>query len=382
MYTKNSYSNYNILDQNSHWTNFSWDKIKFRVLMIQKQIYVATKKYDWKYVYKLQKYLINSNEAKILAIKNTIQCISQYYYHHEINTNIFNDCKKFYIFKLLFYIHTIKNKTIKTILEKAKQYLIVTTITPICKAKLSKYVYKYFLINTTRTNLFLQIRNNYINKYSCKKNMIINFIISKLRSYNYVNKLIKNWLYQENFNEIYNHYDLNIIRYKEKNDIKLSTKKFIRLLLQIIYIDFHWYLFNIIKDEYNFFKFISNQHIKQINNYNNSLIIFNYLIEKMLYRKILYGYKKINLLLDKKQMLYRIKAVYQKYYINISSFIYLNHKLYCNNIINHFIYYWIKKQKNIQAYSLFKVSNLQGINKFLNISIYYSNIKKYCCNYI
>lgn len=94
------------LNVKTSWSSLPWQKIYTRVLVIQKKIYKAAKLCQFNRMYKLQKYLLNTDEFKIFSIKNIIE---QIYLFNTIK------CKKKFFFPML------KNlKFLKTYIVKKK----------------------------------------------------------------------------------------------------------------------------------------------------------------------------------------------------------------------------------------------------------------------
>nr|YP_009122225.1 putative group II intron reverse transcriptase/maturase protein [Vertebrata lanosa]AJH65983.1 putative group II intron reverse transcriptase/maturase protein [Vertebrata lanosa] len=65
------------------WQSLFWSKIHLRILMLIKQIFIETKKHNLSYVYKLQNYLINSNELKLFELNAIISKTYFFYYKKE-----------------------------------------------------------------------------------------------------------------------------------------------------------------------------------------------------------------------------------------------------------------------------------------------------------
>lgn len=72
-----------VFNDKSYWLNFSWSKIHLRILMLMKQIFIETRKHNLKNVYKLQNYLINSNELKVFELNQIISKVYSFYYQKE-----------------------------------------------------------------------------------------------------------------------------------------------------------------------------------------------------------------------------------------------------------------------------------------------------------
>ncbi len=55
------------------WNTMGWAKIERQVLKLQKRIYRAAKREDHRQVRRLQKLLLRSRAAKLLAVRNVTQ---------------------------------------------------------------------------------------------------------------------------------------------------------------------------------------------------------------------------------------------------------------------------------------------------------------------
>ncbi|GMO33443.1 MAG: hypothetical protein Ta2B_13990 [Termitinemataceae bacterium] len=55
------------------WDSINWHTLERAVFKIQKRIYQASKRNDTKKVHQLQRLLINSRNAKLLAVKRVLQ---------------------------------------------------------------------------------------------------------------------------------------------------------------------------------------------------------------------------------------------------------------------------------------------------------------------
>nr|YP_009392664.1 hypothetical protein [Bostrychia tenella]ARW61226.1 hypothetical protein [Bostrychia tenella] len=342
--------------------------------MIQKQIYSAAKSYNLVYMYRLQEYLLNSNEAKIVSIKQVLKETYKYYYNCKTE-----NYKKFVIFKFLFNIKFFKTEIDSIIVEQVKQHLVHLCIEPECKSKFTKQLYKN--LNANKFNLF--IKNNldelnFIQQYKRNKYLLTKILASKLRLHKYILQSIKNWFYK---NYLINLHNIKLKKYtKAKINIinYFISSNLLLLLFMIIAIDLKWYFFHVkhIKFVLNHIDLIQNDILQNINT-NISLIN---LIKLFLYHKNNLNQWRVNTLINKKNIFTKLNQVLQKYYNNKLQFISITLIKYNNNLLNRFIYYWLKKVYRVSRFYFLTYYNVKINNYFINKYIYNYNIDNYYIN--
>nr|YP_010196343.1 hypothetical protein LKZ37_pgp125 [Gracilaria cearensis]UAD83740.1 hypothetical protein [Gracilaria cearensis] len=115
-----------ILDKKTKWKCLPWDQIEQRVFVLKHKIYQASKICDKNLIYKAQNNLVNSNEAKIMAIQYICTSIKDTYINwNKENYNIL-DVHKAHIFCLLFGRKQLNKiyASFQTVIEKIEQYII------------------------------------------------------------------------------------------------------------------------------------------------------------------------------------------------------------------------------------------------------------------
>nr|YP_010619450.1 hypothetical protein orf350 [Xiphosiphonia pinnulata]WAX03463.1 hypothetical protein orf350 [Xiphosiphonia pinnulata] len=340
--------------------------------MITKQIYMAMRKYDLTYVYKLQQYIINCNEIKIMLI-NKIFCDLILYYNNCRNIKLLiGQINKLDILSSLVIKKSQSYQVNNIIIEYIKQSLIYKSIEPTWTAKVSKKLIKF--INNTQLKNSVSSYKKVNNKYFLTK-----IVINKLGSYNYINKSISIWLYKNvclNLSKIHN------LKYKEYiSENKNSELKFITktseclyfLINNIIINDIHWYTFNYIRKKDKTCKIINDNRIIISYDVNKLLKIFHTMFKELLYRKTYQGFVKINVFDN--NILNKVKFLYQYYYFCITSLISLSLIENCNKLINCFNYVLIKKQINQSLNKRKYIYSFRLINQQLNKSVYFCNIE-------
>nr|YP_010850808.1 hypothetical protein QQP85_pgt015 [Lophurella mutabilis]WGH13531.1 hypothetical protein [Lophurella mutabilis] len=336
--------------------------------MITKQIYKAMKKYDLIYVYKLQKYLINCNEGKVLVINKILYSLQLYYNNCTNLKLLIKDINKIGLLHSLFVTTSQINSSL---FEQIKQNLIYISIKPTWTAKVQKYSTQ--LTNTIPLNYLLNKHKN-INS-NC---FLSKIIIKKISCYNYTNKSINQWLNKN----IY----LNL---KYINNSTFNQSKFNSKILECLYTliskimenDLFWYEFNYIRSSKNFFKITNNKIIIQLKSCEKQDITispFNLMFKQLLYRKTYKNINKINIFNNHKRLLNNIRSLYKNYYFSSLTFLSLDLIKSCNKIINYFIYVLEKKQIINYDYEY----KLKTINQLLNKFIYFCNVQYWYKNYL
>uniref|UniRef100_A0AAU7YP88 Reverse transcriptase N-terminal domain-containing protein n=1 Tax=Gracilaria hainanensis TaxID=2871843 RepID=A0AAU7YP88_9FLOR len=182
-----------ILDKRTKWEHLPWYQIEQRVSILKYKIYKASKICDKNLIYKAQNNLVNSNEAKIMAIQYIFKSIKNSYINwNKENYNIL-DIHKAHIFRLLFSYQKLNkiSSFFQTIIQKIEQYIIYLCLESEWNAKFTSffdisinnhisykieqkkiisYNYIYNRHNTCLINLTYYIPSQYINvKYIKKK---------------------------------------------------------------------------------------------------------------------------------------------------------------------------------------------------------------------
>nr|QCI08675.1 hypothetical protein [Sphondylothamnion multifidum] len=327
------------------WNELPWHNIYLRLSTIQKKIFQATKKYKKNYIYRLQRYLLNSNEIKLISINYVTEAIKKCFSFSNslINSrHIYIDDKQRNILLSLLFTHNIQNfDNLYFILEQVKQYMVYLCIQPEWLAKLD--------YGNSKNDHSDTIINKYFNydKY-----------ITKFDSFNYIYKYMFYWIKNNYF--IKNMYEnMSIYPY-------ISMYLLKKLCLNINYVSYDWDFF-----------FVKQYYCQDIINNNDLTKFLDHQNEKkyLLYKNIIYyfddnkyfSYKHISLIIIQviKLIMYKKNyldkwIIFNKYPLNtivnrIKKKIYL---FYDYNLIliksqkwnsflkliNTLIYYWQKKQ--------------------------------------
>lgn len=387
------------LDIDSEWDKLPWGKIDLRISLIQNKIYQAAKKYNKSTIYKLQQYLLNSNEAKLISIKYIISAINKYY--HSSSQRLYvkvNQINKIYLLRSLFNLDHLYKDNLYIIMQKIKQHLIYLCLQPEWDAKLDlKYnnnykinLYKAItLIKQSQINISIksnQVYNydNYLINYPFNTKYILTKCIStKLQSSNYINQSINYWLSNRYFLDSID-LDKNIFDNTYKYLYNLQ-----HLLLSVLIVGYNWNTFYIkVAQKINVHQ--SSNNIKKLQNLNYVKNNFDYNLWEVFYKVILYLtpkhlisniisefiYKKIKYIMYQKNSLNKLKAnksltlekvlyyiqdILKNIYQYLLSLISIDKLDIIYSTINKMIYFWSKRSLVINSQSKYLRNNYLNI---------------------
>nr|YP_009398435.1 hypothetical protein [Lophocladia kuetzingii]ARW67621.1 hypothetical protein [Lophocladia kuetzingii] len=349
--------------------------------MIQKQIYLNYKKYNFSYVKKLQTYLIHANESKIFSIQKIIEKI--YIKHHDFkyfDQYIFQDNYKIYLLKNLFNTKFLEldNQTNK-IIKKINQYLIYLSIQPVVQTKFSEIISNYFFVYEKIVNFFLKNQQNNLKNYKLKVYYYNKKFFSKFKFLNYISKLNQKCLYIDYYISLDNLTINNILQVKLV-DYCINNNLY-NILNRIILLDFYWYLLNNIKSriinqylEKKLLKVLIHIFNKSSKIKNNNINLYKYLIynfiKLLLYEKKIKRYIKINLNLNNKYILKQLNKIYNLFNESYMYFVFIKLTRELNKLTNIFLYHWMKKKRYC------RYNQISKNNYYINNSIYFHNLYK------
>nr|QCI04195.1 hypothetical protein [Anotrichium furcellatum] len=312
------------------WMAFPWNNFYTRILNIQIKILKATKSYNQQLLYKLQNYLFNSIELRIICIEYIIQKINSIN-KLGINNIYISNKQKILIFKLLFNVYISPDSNLYFILENVKQNMIYYCIKPEWQVK----IYSFTDVNP-------KFHISKLNAMYC-----INYsILNKIKSFKYFNQYFK-----------YCYYNHCLIKCMKTNIYNFSFYTFlnnhlINILLEVYFNYSSWL---------NFFNYcLSN------NKYSERCFIFS-----LKPKKIYHSLKHYVCFDNSRQYikLFNMNQCFQKILdfdipdiYNIKTVIY---KLINNQI---FVFFRKKSQKFTNIY-YFNNSNLK-LNKYVYLLLY------------
>nr|YP_009019671.1 group II intron reverse transcriptase maturase protein [Gracilaria salicornia]AHH24639.1 group II intron reverse transcriptase maturase protein [Gracilaria salicornia]UAD87588.1 hypothetical protein [Gracilaria salicornia] len=181
-----------VLDKKTKWKCLPWYQIKQRVSVLKYKIYQASKICDKNLIYKAQNNLVNSNEAKLMAIQYICKSIKDLYRNCNKENYDILDLHKAHIFNLLFSYQKLNRiySCFQSIIQQVEQYIIYLCLESEWKAKfisffdtsinnhisykieqkkIISYDYIYTNQSTNLINLTYYIPSQYINIEYIKK---------------------------------------------------------------------------------------------------------------------------------------------------------------------------------------------------------------------
>lgn len=368
------FNQYNLsIDHN--WDYLPWKLIYSRIISIQNKIYKLTREYKMSMVYKLQKYLLNCNEAKIISIQNII---NKFYLRFKYKKSLKYRISSKYKFLIFKYLYNDKyTNLVGTLIEQIKQYLIYLSIKPEWEAKfvqLTSSRQAFYLKSIINFNKFYT--NNYMYFYTSYSNNYYYFG-NKIKSKISILKSLKDTVYLRLY---YMYFISKYTIYQKILRLYIDNK------YNIIY-ELNLFLFKIFNIEIDWYTKYLNSFFSQT--YIN-LLVFNYsyntIFNQNLLKKSLINNtnnKKLlnsicNFILIKNNMVY-LKQDFNIY--NINTYIHITFINYIQSLfklLNLYIYFLLKKKyKNIfLKYNQIKKSNLN----FSKLK-YYKKIEHFYINY-
>ena len=350
----------------------NWRKIYLRILMLQKQIYNYTKKHRLKYVILVQNYLISSNEAKVLAIKNTLDQLIVYYVKPKYKKYYTKRLRYLNILRLFFDKNLLKCRDIKMIIEIIKQNLLLLFLEPYHKARTTLYTCKQI----HQKNVFSGLHtNNLIIQSISIRNMFIDLCwnISKLQVPEKLTKLIRYWLSSGYINintkllnlEILNLLSRSYSPYLPTYQL-INTVPMANVISYIFCLDVVWFKFFVLTEK-NFIIAHSHEHkLKEI----SLCDMFTKYFKQM---NIFAQHTKNIILRYKSNIINEVSNIYPIYYNEHINYIYISITEKYNNYVNNLIYHQRRKIYLINK----RFSNIVTINQNTNILVYNYNLGIY-----
>nr|YP_009511438.1 hypothetical protein [Gracilariopsis mclachlanii]AXI97315.1 hypothetical protein [Gracilariopsis mclachlanii] len=205
-----------VLDQKTQWKDLPWKQIKQRVFILQNKIYKATQLCNRNLVYQAQNNLINSNEAKLIAIQQVFGSIQKSYMNLNQDNYLIKDINKIYILNFLFKTDSLckSYKSLQALLEKVKQYLIYLCLESEWSARFKSTfgmsIYNHSLYSSQEKKI-ISCYNNckydiksfiYNNYYINSKYINIDFLKQKIQALPYFISNVIKWLRTRSLEEM------------------------------------------------------------------------------------------------------------------------------------------------------------------------------------
>nr|WMP11817.1 Group II intron reverse transcriptase maturase protein [Laurencia australis] len=341
--------------------------------MVQKQIYIAAKKHNIYYVYELQKYLINSNEAKLVLIKNIIDKANIYWIYAK-NYDLSSDKNMIYkTIDVIFHNYLLISKNLLTLNIEVKNKLLYLSILPVCKAKLKDNIFQFFVNSNDHrfcsvygiSNLFNNCNNIKLN------NNFIQIIINKLQSSKSINRLIIDFLYS---GYIHSSFNVNfqqclISKTNEIKNLFISSYSLINLIFNILFLDKSWFFFKTQLKKINTQNLKRNVYKSMIGNVNNVRLEIINQVSSFIYDRIHNKFRLIRKFNYRNKFIDHLISIYLKYCKESKEFLFLNLIKKYNEFINVLLYTYQKKMNNFNA-----IKKIINLNHYVNLYINYYNI--------
>jgi len=367
-----------LLNQNISWKNLPWRRIHIRVIMIAKHIFIASKKHNLQFVYKLQNYILNSNEAKIFLLSKFLSQFTSNKCNYTKAKYSISSLDKFEILQFLSVKNIQLSLTKANIIEQIKQHLVYLSIKPAWQARLAKcsdrFIHKLLSNTLTNTNLLYN-------------HLLIRDVIKKLKSYNYISKSIANWLYKTqclNYKTLHNLNYTQCLSNNEKQNswdtnLSINIVSLSMLISQIMLNDLCWYTFIIIKKNNEYLKnsqknvdfFLSCNYFKDYFTFSSNSISFFYSKKKLI------NYKFACLSQIRKALLSTIFKSYIESYFDVKNFVSIHDIKKQNQLVNNFLYSLVRKYAKISKSTFYTLMNRLNNNELVNKLILMVNFDKF-----
>nr|YP_009393701.1 hypothetical protein [Caloglossa beccarii]ARW62263.1 hypothetical protein [Caloglossa beccarii] len=314
------------INKKTSWSSLPWKKIYTKIAIIQYKIYKNSMHYKFNKVYKLQKYLLNSNEAKIATIIQIVEKIRIYYSNKKKFNLLISDEQKFNILQN-FYNHNKKYSiNLYFLMKQVRLWITFLSIQPEWQAK---FIYNFnYYTKTLNKKYAISWLDSYLDqnkkidfiKITKKNANILNYIKTfNLNKYFQIYNLLY-FISYISFNHLYWHkqyikkiFSLSKIKIKQIFILKrLTSVQNNKLLMRLLVEDFKIYIKNLFKINDLFIAFINNIKL----NFSKINTVLFYRLRKnchnLLYKKYLY-FISINKYLNKIFYVLKIQCFYNSY---------------------------------------------------------------------
>nr|YP_009511641.1 hypothetical protein [Melanthalia intermedia]AXI97518.1 hypothetical protein [Melanthalia intermedia] len=242
------------IDENTEWKNLPWAKIRQRVFILQQKIFIASKMCNKITLSKAQNDLINSSEAKAIAIQKICQSTILHYFSWSQDRYRIRGIDKLFILKSLFYKYSYAYKSLYSklgfLFQQVNQYLIYLCTEPEWRIRFEPvFLSNTFNLNSDMQTLFSQkvtpglaqcksagcfTPYAYIDMCIMSKHINIGYLKQKMQASLYSRSSILNWLRLQSLQEILSSSQL----------ISLSdacSQTFIQLFYRILLNGIQWF---------------------------------------------------------------------------------------------------------------------------------------------
>lgn len=354
-----------LLHKRISWKDLPWYRIYLRVSMLKKQVFFASQRYDLRYVYKLQNYIINCNESKVFVINELFtQLISCRLNSKSLKRDL-NNVNKLEIFYFISVKKLDSYIINEYIIKQIKQHLIYLSVKPTWLARFTKRytrsVHKTFVYTLKRIEVdFLY------------NSLLIKNIIKKLQSCNYIGKSVSNWLYRSECLDYVNLYNANYrscfssIRAIRNFDFDFNIDSLTGLISRVTLNDLYWYTLTVVKQDFKYSNLEKNKK-------NFNLISKQEILKRCKNRFMYYGnikelinFKSYISFDTKKILLRKTVQLYKDTYHSRRKFILINEIEHLNKLVNNCLYNLSRKSTTINVLTFNNLLNDTTNNKLTN----------------
>lgn len=364
----------NVKDIKKYYKNLPWNKIFLRVQMLVNEVYIETKKHNLRRVYKLQNYIINSVEMKVIILKKVMPKIYFLYYSNKKKYKAsFNQ----FVIQFLRYKSDRDNKNDNNyfvIKKLIRHNLIYICTKPLFTARLSKYLNQekklYFLSYViSKKKYYYYLKNKYIEKKIILPNYIKSNLVYIINTVDYLDLCkpckSKYFINRGKYNYFTHVHNLR------------SLNSFTEIVHQIILPDLSWYYFNTIKkDKYEKKIKKSSEYIKTeiscLSKFFKFYLKRRFLINKFKISHYIFVNLKYNYLISKINYLYYNCFDSIDNFVNIQMF--SNFNLLINQVLNFNI---TKVMPCLVSYK----TSIYKMNSLFNKSVYIFNLNRSYSSY-
>lgn len=367
------YENSNIAKYTINYdTLIPWRKIYLRILMLQKQIYNYTKRHRLTYITRVQNYLTNSNEAKVLAIKSTLDKLLHYYVKPKYNKHYDRQLMYLNVLRSFFDKSLLKRRDSKIIIEAIKQNLLLLFLEPYQKARTTLYTFKQIY----KISNFQCSRINHMNIPSIiHQNIFIDayWNIPKLRVSKKLTTLIRYWMFSGYINinikllrlEIFNLLNKNYTLYLP-NHKSIDTMPIFSVISSIFCLDIVWLLFFLVTEK-NFIAVYKHEgRLQQVDLFNTFI---KYLNQINIYTQGI----KDTILRYEINLINQVNNIHFRHYNEHVNHIHIPVTKTYNQYINNLIYH--QRRNNYLTSTVLR--NIKTVNYSMNLFVYHCNIGIY-----
>lgn len=277
------------------WSDLPWQNINTRIINIQAKILKATRSYNKKILHKLQNYLFNSVELRLVCIEY-ISKQAKSIYTKSLCQNTMSGKQKIVFVKLLFNYYMNPCSNLYFILKKIKQHMAYHCIKNEWKAKIYMYRSNKYSINQqdkykVNTNDHLTDVWSLYYKHNFIWIIFITHILSSKKTTNFF--LFDDCKYIEiDFTEV-THNILQVVSYQIDLIINILQRNLFNMIhnYSCVYYSNYSDIYSLINNRiFTYFRKIGQKfgYIKSFKMYNRGLYQYIYLI---IYCTFYYNYK-------------------------------------------------------------------------------------------